>query len=336
MSEDRDPGKQRDRIELEVPTADAGERLDRYLARVLDVPRNQIQHWVREEWIEVHGRKVRTSMKVMAGDRILCQPLARSQHEDMEPEPGELVALHEDEHLIVLDKPADLTVHPGAGRSSGTLAHRLLHRYPEIAGVGGAGRPGIVHRLDKDTTGVLVIARTEIAYRKLNHAFAEREVRKTYLGIVYGSPDPPTGVIDLPIGRHFQKRMEMAVRKRGRPARTGFELVATGEGVSLLELDLETGRTHQIRVHLKATGHPLVGDPVYGEARWKGLPRRVHSPLKSFARPALHARLIEFRHPVGDELMRFAAPLPEDIRQLWEAVTGTPVPILTDSGVGSG
>jgi 23S rRNA pseudouridine1911/1915/1917 synthase len=305
----------------------SGERLDRHVAEHLGEPRNQVQRWIREGWVEVNGRPARPSAAVAAGDAIACRPPARRE-ERIAPEAEPLAVIYEDADLAVLDKPAGLTVHPGAGRATGTLAHRLLARYPEIAGVGGAGRPGIVHRLDRETSGVLVVARTPAAYARLARAFAEREVGKRYLAIVYGAPEPPAGVIAAPIGRHPTRRTEMAVRPAGRPARTRYRTVAAAAGIALLALDLETGRTHQIRVHLKSLGRPLVGDPVYGEARWKGLPRKVHGPLAAFPRPALHAWRLAFRHPATGEPLAFEAPMPADLEALWKETTGTGLPAL--------
>jgi 23S rRNA pseudouridine1911/1915/1917 synthase len=264
-------------------------------------------------------------MLVVAGDRIACDP-PEAREERVLPEPGDLRVLHEDADVVVLDKPAGLTVHPGAGRPSGTLAHHLLDRYPEMAGVGGPGRPGIVHRLDQGTSGVMVVARTAGAYARLARAFSAREVEKRYLAITYGAPSPPAGTIEAPIGRHPERRTEMAVRPDGRPARTLYRTLASGAGISLLELDLATGRTHQIRVHLKSLGHPLVGDPVYGEARWKGLPRPVQAPLRDFPRPALHAWRLRFAHPGTGAPLAFEAPVPDDLRELWERVTGEKFP----------
>jgi 23S rRNA pseudouridine1911/1915/1917 synthase len=303
----------------------AGERLDRHVAARLDVPRNQVQRWIAEGLVRVNGREAKPSTPLAAGDQIECTP-PEPKEERVLPERGDLAVLHEDAEIVVLDKPAGLTVHPGAGRSTGTLAHHLLDRYPEMAGVGGAGRPGIVHRLDQGTSGVLVVARTPAAYARLSRAFASREVSKLYLGIAYGAPSPPSGTVEAPVGRHPQRRQEMAVVSRGRPAVTHYRTVAAAAGISLLEMDLATGRTHQIRVHLKHLGHPLVGDPVYGEARWKGLPRPVQAPLSGFPRPALHAWRIAFRHPATEETLRFEAPVPEDLRDLWERVTARAFP----------
>ncbi|HEY7216215.1 MAG TPA: RluA family pseudouridine synthase [Thermoanaerobaculia bacterium] len=304
-----------------VEAAAAGERLDRHVAARLDAPRNQVQRWIAEGLVRVNGRLGKPSSPLTAGDRIEASPPA-PREERISPEPGDLRVLHEDAALVVIDKPPGLAVHPGAGRATGTLAHHLLDRYPEMAGVGGPGRPGIVHRLDQGTSGALVVARTPAAYARLSRAFAAREVEKRYLGIAYGAPEPPAGIIAAPIGRHPQRRQEMAVRPGGRPARTGYRTLAVGAGIALLEMDLATGRTHQIRVHLKSIGHPLVGDPLYGEARWKGLPRPVQAALRDFPRPALHAWRLAFTHPATGEPLAFEAPVPEDLRELWEKVTG--------------
>jgi 23S rRNA pseudouridine1911/1915/1917 synthase len=299
-----------------VGPEDAGERLDRHVAARLDIPRNQVQRWIQDGLIRVAGREAKPSYAVTEGDAIDCSPPEPSD-DRVQPEEGDLQVLYEDADLVVLDKPAGLTVHPGAGRTTGTLAHHLLARYPEMVGVGGPGRPGIVHRLDQGTSGVIVVARTAAAYHRLARAFAAREVSKRYLAIAYGEPKPASGMIDAPIGRHATKRKEMTVRKDGRPARTGYRTLGTRAGISLVELDLATGRTHQIRVHLKHLGHPLLGDPLYGEARWKGLPKPVQPVLRDFPRPALHAWRLGF------EGREFEAPVPPDLRELWEKATGT-------------
>lgn len=307
----------------------AGERLDRHVAARFDTPRNQVQSWIRDGHVRVNGREAKPSAALAAGDRVECHR-PELKEERVLPERGDLRVLYEDESLAVLDKPAGLTVHPGAGRATGTLAHFLLDRYPEMAGVGGPGRPGIVHRLDQGTSGVLVVARTAAAYHRLARAFAAREVGKRYLALAYGEPSPREGLIDAPIGRHPLRRKEMAVRSDGRPARTGYQTLAARAGISLVELDLATGRTHQIRVHLKHLNHPLLGDPVYGEARWKGLPRPVQATLRDFPRPALHAWRLAFRHPEDGRPLTFEAPVPEDLRELWERVTAAPWPALPE------
>ncbi len=320
--------------------AGPGNRLDRHVAAVCRLPRNQVQQWIRGGRVLLNGRPAKPAEVVAAGDRIECEP-PEPVPETLVPEPGELSVLYEDADLVVLDKPAGLTVHPGAGRSTGTLVHLLLARYPEMAGVGGPGRPGIVHRLDKGTSGVMVVTRNSAAYHRLSRAFAGRTVTKRYLAIVYGRPAADAGVVDAPIGRHRERRKEMTVRADGRPARTGYRVLAAHSGISLLELDLATGRTHQIRVHLKSIGHPLVGDPVYGEARWHALPRPAQAAPRDFARPALHAWRLALPGPspparegeaegaaTGNAAseQRFEAAVPGDLRQLWQAVTGEPFP----------
>lgn len=310
-----------------VEPAAAGERLDRHVAARLDQPRNQVQRWIRDGQVRLNGREARPSSELAAGDRIECSP-PEPVEDRVLPEAGELHLLYEDSNIAVLDKPAGLTVHPGAGQASGTLAHFLLARYPEMAGVGGPGRPGIVHRLDKGTSGVMVVARTAPAYQELARAFASRRVAKVYLALAYGEPRPPAGTLDAPIGRHPERRKEMMVRGDGRPARTDYRTLASRAGISLVELDLKTGRTHQIRVHLKSLGHPLIGDPVYGEARWRALPRPVQAPLRDFPRSALHAWRLAFAHPVTGERLELEAPVPADLRDLWASVTRESFPSL--------
>jgi 23S rRNA pseudouridine1911/1915/1917 synthase len=313
-----------------VPAEAAGDRLDRYLAEHYETPRNRVQAWIREGRVEVAGAAARASQRLSAGEEVACEPRAIQQPADLRPEEGALEILHEDPSLVVVAKPAGLVVHPGAGRESGTLVHRLLARYPEIAQVGGPGRPGIVHRLDRDTTGVLLVARTDAAYQALSAAFAERRIEKSYQAIAYGAPRPASGVLDGPIARHPRRRKEMAVVASGRPARTLYETLASASGLALLHLGLETGRTHQIRVHLKAAGHPLVGDPVYGEARWKGLTGAARGAAQAFPRPALHAWRIAFEHPrpapASVDWVSYEAPIPEDLRELWRVASGADWP----------
>jgi 23S rRNA pseudouridine1911/1915/1917 synthase len=211
-----------------------------------------------------------------------------------------------DDDVIVVDKPADLVVHPGAGNDRGTMAAGLLARYPEIVDVGDAERPGIVHRLDKGTSGLLVVARTQRAYESLVAQLGARTVDRRYTALVWGHPDPPTGLVDAPIGRSRKDPTRMTITAEGREARTGYELrhrYTQPVEVALLECKLETGRTHQIRVHLAAIGHPIVGDPRYRGARTK-------FPM---TRPFLHAQRLAFDHPVTGERVSFDAPLPPDL-----------------------
>lgn len=317
----------REPFHWQVSEAEAGERVDRHVARRLEVPRNQIQRWIAEDRVTINRRPVKASTILDAGDAVVCHPPTEPSRTGLAPEAGPpLEVLFEDAELVVLNKPAGMAVHPGAGRQTATLAHYLLHYYPEMSTVGGPGRPGIVHRLDIDTTGILVVARSERAYLHLSEAFASRAIRKIYLAIVFGTP-PSSGEIELAIGRHPRDRKRMAIRRNGRPARTRYRCLRSVRGLSWLELELETGRTHQLRVHLKAIGHPLVGDPVYGEARWRGLERSLERPLRLFPRPALHAWRLALTHPTTGRSIKFEAPVPEDLRQLWLETTGESPPV---------
>ncbi len=305
-----------------VGEGEVGTRLDRAVASHLDLPRNQIQEWIRAGHLTLNGLPLpKPGQALRAGDRIAWDPPERSESRVV-PEAGELSLLYCDDDLIVLDKPAGLTVHPGAGQSTGTLAHRLLARFPEIAGVGGPGRPGIVHRLDKGTSGAMVVARTVEAYRALTADFASRRVGKRYLAIVHGTPRSPQGTIEAPIGRHASERKRMTVRSDGRPAITRYRTLASAAGLALLELELLTGRTHQIRVHLKHLRHPIVGDATYGEARHRELASGPGRTVRSFPRPALHSWRLAFEHPRTRDGMRFEAPLADDMLALWFALAG--------------
>ena len=316
---------------------DEPERLDRWLAEQLGRPRSKVQRWIKDGRVGVGNTdpgSVKPSHSLQSGDEVRCQIPELKPDPRVEPEAGPLRVLFEDPHLLVLDKPSEMAVHPGAGRSTGTLAHRLVHHYPETATVGGPGRPGIVHRLDLDTTGCLAVARTEEAYLGLSRSFAERAVDKIYLAVVHGVPDTG-GTIDANIARHPQDRKRMTVRAGdgrggGRPAVSHFTRLASAEtAASALAVDIETGRTHQIRVHLKHAGYPIVGDPVYGEARWKGVPTRFQRPLRDFGRPALHAWRLAFDHPVTGDRVDVTAAVPDDLMELWFRLSGSdsfPVP----------
>ena len=306
----------------------AGERLDVYLSKVYKTSRNQAAGWIQSGLVVVADKTAKPGLRLNGGEWMSCDPRAPSQEGRVEPEPGALDVLFEDEHIVVLYKPAEMAVHPGAGRSSGTLANRLLAAYPEMAEVGGPGRPGIVHRLDMGTSGVLVTARTRDAHQHLAEAFAKRRVSKKYLAIVFGTPAETEGTITAPIARHPQRRKEMTVLLTGRVAETSYRVLAATARLSFLELSPVTGRTHQIRVHLKHIGHPIVGDPVYGEARWRDLERVRRKPLQEFDRAALHAWRLEFYHPASGELCRFEAPLANDMVELWRTSTDTNVPDL--------
>jgi 23S rRNA pseudouridine1911/1915/1917 synthase len=234
------------------------------------------------------------------------------------PEPIPLTVIHEDRDLLVVFKPAGMVVHPGAGVRTGTLVHALLARSQTLSSIGGEDRPGIVHRLDRDTSGLLVVARNDVAHRALSREFAGRRVGKVYLALVWGSPVPSRGRIDVPLGRHPTARTRVAVRPAGgRQAVTDYRVIEFLGPLSMVEVKILTGRTHQIRVHLRHRGHPVVGDTRYGGSHFRqirDLPLR--SALEDFGHLALHATLLEFRHPSTGERMRFQAPLPADFELL--------------------
>ena len=323
---------------------DEGQRLDVYLARRLETSRSRVQRFIRDGRVAIDGvAELRPSRTLEASDTVECRPEEPASENALAAQSGSLRVLFEDEQLIVLDKTPDVAVHPGAGRADRTLANFLLDRFPEIAAVGHPRRPGIVHRLDLGTSGVIAVARTEAAYQHLTRAFAEREVKKLYLAIVYGRPDAPSGEIDAAIARDPKDRKRMAVvPSRGRrPATSGaraaltlYRTVASDAGLTLLELDLRTGRTHQIRVHLKSRGWPIVGDPVYGEARWRSFPADRRPALRDFPRPALHAWRLTLPHPASGESLTFEAPAPADLRQLWLDASGRSFPGPGAGGAG--
>jgi 23S rRNA pseudouridine1911/1915/1917 synthase len=313
------------RLDLRVPDSSAGERLDRFLAAAQkSLSRSRLQALIRAGRVTVAGRAARAAQRLRAGERILVElPAPRAM--TLAPEAIPLVILHEDEHVLVVDKPAGLVVHPGAGTASGTLVHALLHHAPAIADVGGGGRPGIVHRLDKQTSGLMVVAKSHAAYRALVEMLGARTVRRRYLALVWGVPRAASGTIERPIGRDPRHRQRMAVVARGgKPARTRWRVRERFAGAALLEVTLDTGRTHQIRVHLAHLGHPVAGDPVYGgrgrgqlsgTARERSLRGAV---LDALPRQALHATELEFPHPVTGEVLRFTSSPPEDFRQALE------------------
>ena len=282
--------------------------------------------------MRVNGNLARASLRVQDGDAIEVEVPA-PEPTRLEPEALPLDIVHEDAWLIVIDKPAGMVVHPGAGVRRGTLVHALLHHAPEIAGVGGEGRPGIVHRLDRDTTGLMVVAKHERAYRALVAAIQERAVTRVYEALVWGSPRLAEGVIDTPFGRHPRVRQKMAVLEASpRRARTKWRVIERLAIASRLEARLDTGRTHQIRVHFEHLGHPVVGDPVYGGRSKKqlslSLPQRslAHALLERLPRQALHASELGFSHPVTGEDLRFTRPVPEDFARVVEMLrSGIPV-----------
>ena len=307
--------------------------MDRWLARArIGLSRNRLQALIEDGRVCVNGRVARQANKLKEGDRVTVEvPPRRPSRLFAEPLP--LVIVHEDPSLIVLDKPAGMVVHPGAGVQTGTLVHALLHHAPSISTVGGEGRPGIVHRLDKDTSGLLVVAKTESAYLALVEALRARDVSRVYRAIVWGDPGPAEGLIDMPIGRDPSTRTRMAVVRgpSGKQARTRWRVLERFGPATLVEAKLESGRTHQIRVHFAALKHPVVGDPVYGGRARKSLSLRqserslADALLRVLRRQALHAAELELTHPETGERLRFTSALPEDFAEALELLRAFPV-----------
>lgn len=287
----------------------AGQRLDLYLATQLEdegVTRSRIQQFIREGMVTVNGVARKAKYLLQTGDDITVTipPVAPSE---LVGEPVEFVTLHEDEDLIVLVKPPGIVVHPAAGHSSATLVHGLLYHCSGLSGTNGDLRPGIVHRLDKDTSGVMVVAKTDFAHQALADQFKRREVKKIYQALVDGRPIGQSGRVDLPIGRHPVHRKKMAIRDDGREAVTNWRVLERFvHGLTLLELGLETGRTHQIRVHMAALSHPVAGDSVYGR-------KNSLYPELGITRQCLHAHTLAFSHPRTGEKLQFTAPLWKDM-----------------------
>ncbi len=303
-------------LEEELPLALDGERLDRVVSMLGEVSRARAGELVDAGVVTLDDQAVtQRSRRVRAGERLAVHVALALPNRLPVADPGVAVpVIHEDAHLFVIDKPPGLVVHPGAGNPTGTLVNGLLAIDPAIASVGDPARPGIVHRLDKGTSGLLVVARTEEAYEGLVAMLSAREIDRRYTALAWGEPAPARGMVDAPIGRSQRDPTRMAVVHDGREARTGYEVVRTftqPARVSLLTCRLYTGRTHQIRVHLAAIGHPVVGDERYGGVR----------PGVSVGRPFLHAAALSFRHPVTGEHLELASPLPADLAAVLDTLS---------------
>ena len=305
-----------------VPDTLGGQRLDRALGELFpEHSRSYLARLVDRGHVRLDTRQaIKPSQRVEPGQSIeLDLPDAEPASAVSQDLP--LHILHEDDDIVVLDKPAGLVVHPAAGHRDGTLVNALLFHVEGLSGIGGELRPGIVHRLDKDTSGVMIVAKHDLAHRKLTAGWNTDRVRKEYVALVYGTPSPESGTIDAPIGRDPRDRKRMAVVVGGRDAVTEYEVVERLRGVSLVRCRLRTGRTHQIRVHLKSRGHPIVGDPVYSGPQWKGIPdRRLQRLLEAFPRQALHAARITFPHPRSGDVLTFEAPLAADFAALLDGL----------------
>jgi 23S rRNA pseudouridine1911/1915/1917 synthase len=308
-------------IAIALDSAYAGWRLDRALAAAVPtLSRERLKALVRSGALEADGKPVRDpATKIRGGEHFtLSVPEPEPAHNA--PQDIPLAIVFEDEHLLVIDKPAGLVVHPAAGNREGTLVNALLHHCAgSLSGIGGVARPGIVHRIDKDTSGLLVVAKTDVAHEGLAKQFSAHSIERRYLAIVNGLPKTAGGTIDAPLARsaHDRKKIAIVAGARGKHAVTHWKRVKALKGAALIECRLETGRTHQVRVHLTSIGHPLLGDPVYG--RGKSVHRQLLNQL-DFHRQALHAAGLGFTHPVTKARLSFDSALPSDMQELFTAL----------------
>ncbi len=301
-----------DIIHFVVPDECAGLRLDQTLARLLpEYSRSRLQEWVAQQQVLLNDQPAISRQKVWGGERLSVLPQVNPSEQPYLPEDIALDIVHEDDEILVINKPVGLVVHPGSGNWQGTLLNALLHHASELAEV---PRAGIVHRLDKDTSGLLVVAKTLTSQTNLVRQLQERSVKREYLALVYGELRSG-GSIDAPIGRHPTNRIKMAVIESGKPAVTHYKVEKSYPGCTLLRCTLETGRTHQIRVHMSHLKHPLVGDTVYLKGQQKCV-QELRGLLSGFPRQALHATRLALDHPASGERMEWHAPMPEDMKQL--------------------
>lgn len=315
---DQEPDPQERLLRAEVTPAQAGLRLDQALAGLFgDFSRSRLQDWVRQGRVTVDGAQRRARDKVAPGERVELRALLDDQVE-VRPQAIGLAIVFEDDQLLVIDKPAGLVVHPAAGNPDGTVQNALLHHAPDLAAL---PRAGIVHRLDKDTTGLMVVAKTPLAHKQLVAALQARTVKREYRAVATGLL-VAGGTVDAPIGRHPTQRTRMAVHPAGKPAVTHYRVLERYRAHSFLQVNLETGRTHQIRVHLAHLRHPLVGDAVYGGRLQlpPQPPAALVGTLRGFGRQALHALRLELAHPATGQAMAWEAPLPADFEQLLAAL----------------
>lgn len=296
---------------------DRGLRLDVFLARHIEnLTRSQIQLLNRSGAILIDGLQDKSGYRIRGGETIEVDLHALEQA----PLAAEEIPLHiyfEDDDLAVIEKPAGLVVHPGSGTSSGTIVHALLFHFQKLSDAGGAARPGIVHRLDKKTSGLLIVAKNNVAHARLSKEFQDREIQKTYVALVHGKLQRETGTIELPVGRHPTARTKMAAgNPKGRSAHTEYQVMERYRGFTLLEVKIKTGRTHQIRVHFSALGHPVVGDDVYSERSYKEFAKKF-GPLDRYF---LHAAVLRFTHPSTGAPMEFRSPLPLELQKLLKSL----------------
>ena len=308
---------------ITVSDADAGVRLDAFLAsRLPGISRTRIQRFIDDGDILVENRQVKPSLRLKTGDEIEVD-IPEPEPVSLIPEPIPLDIVYEDDDIIVVDKPAGLVVHPGAGNESGTLANALVFHFNQLSGTAGRIRPGIVHRIDKETSGLLVVAKDDQAHEHLSDQFRDRLVFKLYVALVYGRVSESHGEIEAPIGRSPHNRTKMAVLRggAGRTAHTLFEVESRFNEFTLLNVQIKTGRTHQIRLHMSHIGHPVAGDQTYGSGRAKF----VHDPairarIQSLGRHFLHSAELRFAHPKTGAVLRFSSPLPEELKAVLGAI----------------
>ena len=307
--------------------SEAGHRLDTVIVAHLPIlSRSRASRLIRAGHITVNGHIRKPGYLTKPGD-VVRSEIPSPEPIICRPEAIPLSILHEDSDVIVLNKPSGLVVHPGAGHKSRTLVNALLFHCPDLEGIGGDLRPGLVHRLDKDTSGTLVVAKNDMAHESLSHQFKKHQVQKRYLALVYGAVKASAGVIDLPIGRHPTDRKKMSTEsRRSRLTETRWKVKKVFSGVTLLEIDLKTGRTHQVRVHCAAIGHPVVGDATYGRKRgWKDLPsRQTQEVVGTVRRQMLHAWQLTFLHPRTKQSMSFESPVAKDMASVLDALRTIP------------
>ncbi len=298
-----------ERYDWVIEPSEEGERIDKYLAEISeDWTRSQVQKWIKEGLAEVNGQPAKGNYRLSADDEVTLR-VPPAVELNIQPEKMDLEIAYEDSDVIVINKPRGLVVHPGAGHYTGTLVNALLHHCQDLSGINGVLRPGIVHRIDKDTSGLLMVAKNDKAHLSLAHQLKEHTVNRKYLALVHGVIPHEKGTIDAPIGRDPKNRQQMAVVfENSKEAVTHFVVLERFAEHTLVELKLETGRTHQIRVHMKYIGYPLVGDPKYG-------PKGDHAEIEG---QALHAAILGFHHPRTEKYLEFTAPLPEDMVKLAE------------------
>lgn len=308
---------------IQVEEKDHGKRIDHFLSEVIpNLSRSRAKKLIKEKIIFLNQRSIKPSTHVKPGD-IISGVIPGPKPVAIKPEPIPLNIIYEDSSIVVIDKPPAMVVHPAYGHPKGTLVNALLYHCKDLRkdlrGINGTLRPGIVHRLDKGTSGVMVVAKDDEAYHHLIKQFKERVIEKVYLTVTYGTFSKDEGVIDSEIGRHPSERKRMSTKtKKGRPAITFWKVIEKFEGYTFLEVRPQTGRTHQIRVHLSSIGHPILGDPLYGRKGKTGAIKNVtiREYLKNMKRPCLHAYRISLNHPKTGQRMEFIAPIPDDMKKL--------------------